>query len=85
MLDESVKTTLKKNADQLGFPVFTVPRVLKDKAARKKTETIILKTTKEINFIPNQVARRLPFQKTSAIGLIITDILNPFFINCTKC
>lgn len=88
MLDKSTKTTLKKIADQLGFSVSTVSRVLNGKAATyrisKKTEAIILKTAKELNFIPNQLARGLRLQKTLTIGLVIPDISNPFFSSIAR-
>ena len=83
MFDKSTRTTLQKIADQLGFSVSTVSRVLNGKAATyrisKKTEAIILKAAKELNFIPNQLARGLRLQKTFTIGLVIPDISNPFF------
>jgi LacI family transcriptional regulator len=83
MMDKSTETTLKKNADQLGFSVSTVSRVLNGKAATyrisKKTEAIILKAAKELNFIPNQLVHGLRLQKTLTIGLVIPDISNPFF------
>ena len=83
MPDKSTKTTLKKIGDQLGFSVSTVSRVLNGKAETyrisKKTEAIILKTAKELNFIPNQLARSLRIQKTFTIGLVIPDISNHFF------
>ena len=88
MFDKSTRTTLQKIADQLGFSVSTVSRVLNGKAATyrisKKTEAIILKAAKELNFIPNQLARGLRLQKTFTIGLVIPDISNPFFSSIAR-
>ena len=88
MLERSDKTTLKKLADQLGFSVSTVSRVLNGKAATyrisKNTETTILSAAKELDFVPNQIARGLRLQKTLTIGLVIPDISNPFFSSIAR-
>ena len=40
---------------------------------------IILDAAKEVNYRPNILARSLRLQKTMSIGLIVSDIQNPFF------
>ncbi|MBN2410913.1 LacI family DNA-binding transcriptional regulator [candidate division KSB1 bacterium] len=80
--------TLKTIAHQLGISESTVSRVLNGKASKyrisKKTEEIILKTAKELNFTPNPLARSLRLNKTNTIGLVIPDISNPFFSSIAR-
>ncbi len=80
--------TLKTIARQLGISESTVSRVLNGKASKyrisKKTEQIILKTAKKLNFTPNPLARSLRLNKTDTIGLVIPDISNPFFSSIAR-
>jgi LacI family transcriptional regulator len=75
--------TLQKIADQSGVSVSTISRILSGQAGRyrisKTTEATVRALAKQINFVPNQLARALRLKKTLTIGLIIPDISNPFF------
>lgn len=66
-----------------GFSYSTISRVLNGKAKefRISDETcrIILETAEKLDYRPNIVARSLRLQKTMTIGLIVSDIQNPFF------
>src|SRR5277367_1232003 len=60
--------------------VFTVSAVVNKKAhvgkkLRERVEAAILK----LNYRPNLLARSLAKQKTHTIGMIVSDIANPFF------
>jgi LacI family transcriptional regulator len=60
--------------------VFTVSAVINHKAhvgkkLRKRVEAAIRK----LNYRPNLIARSLAKQRTHTIGMIVTDIANPFF------
>jgi len=81
-------TTLHDIAKKSGVSVSTVSRVLNKKSVKyrinSKTEKLILKTAKELNYRPNQLARGLRLKKTHTIGLIVPDISNPFFAYVTK-
>lgn len=60
--------------------VATVSRVINKKGyVSKETEEAIIKAMKMLNYTPNDVARRLAGKKSNTIGLIIPNILNPFF------
>ena len=39
----------------------------------------ILQTIRDLNYQPNAIARSLVKRKTHTIGIIISDILNPFY------
>ncbi len=63
----------------------TVSRVINDSGyisqeTRERVEAAIL----ELGYIPNALARGLRFKKTSTIGLIVTDITNPFFTTIAR-
>src|SRR5712672_1351174 len=77
------QTTLKSIADRSGVSVTTISRVLSGQASRyrisKATEAAIRKLAKELDFVPNQLARGLRLKKTLTVGLVIPDISNPFF------
>jgi LacI family transcriptional regulator len=76
-------TTLKDIARKSGLSVSIVSRVLNKKSAKyrisKETEHRVLRTAKEMNYRPNQVAVSLRLKKTHAIGLVAPDLSNPFF------
>jgi LacI family transcriptional regulator len=44
----------------------------------------VLKAVSEINYVPNAVARGLRVKESKTIGLILTDITNPFFPDLAK-
>jgi LacI family transcriptional regulator len=79
----NTQTTLKGIANRSGVSVSTISRVLTGQASRyrisKATETAVRKLAKELDFVPNQLARGLRLKKTLTIGLVIPDISNPFF------
>lgn len=85
---KSSNPTLKSISEKLGISVSTVSRVLNGKSNHyrisKETEELILKATKELNYIPNQLARGLRLKRTNSIGYIIPDISNPFFASIAK-
>ena len=66
-----------------GFSYSTISRVLNGKAKEfrisEETCKIILEAAKKVNYRPNILARGLRLQKTMSIGLIVSDIENPFF------
>src|SRR4051794_15769281 len=77
----SAQPTLKRIASESGVSVTTISRVLTGQASRyrisKQTETAVRKLAKELDFVPNQLARGLRLKKTLTIGLVIPDISNP--------
>jgi len=67
-------------ARESGVSIFTVSAVINNKthvskARRQRVEEAIRK----LNYRPNLIARSLIKQKTQTIGMIVTDIANPFF------
>lgn len=80
--------TLQCIAEQSGVSVTTISRVLSGQAARyrisKETEAAVRKIAKEVNFVPNQLARGLRLRKTLKVGLVIPDVSNPFFAGIAR-
>ena len=69
---------LKDVADKTGFSLNTVslalrgsPRIPEDTAMR------IRNAARDLNYMPNQVAKSLVSRETKTIGLVLTDITNP--------
>lgn len=75
--------TLQQIAEKSGVSVSTISRVLSGQAGRyrisKTTEATVRALAKEVNFVPNQLARGLRLRRTLTVGLVIPDIANPFF------
>ncbi len=79
--------SIKEIANAAGVSTATVSRVLNgsDKV-KEHTAKQVMKVIEEMNYRPNNVARRMKVKPTDSlvIGLIITDIGNPFFSNVAK-
>ena len=71
---------IKDVAIAAGVSTATVSRVLADKPyVRGEVRDRVMAVVKELNYSPNRVARSLRAQKSNVIGLIVSDIQNPFF------
>jgi LacI family transcriptional regulator len=80
--------TLKHIALKTGVSVATVSRVLNGKSAKyrisKKTQALIQKVARDLNYSPNQLARSLRLSRSNTIAYINPDISNPFFSSIGK-
>ena len=80
-------TTLKDVAAYVGVHPSTVSRVLHGKEnlkISKETNDKILKAVKKLNYVPDFTARALRMKKSFTIGLIVPDILNPYFARIVR-
>jgi LacI family transcriptional regulator len=73
-------TTLHEVARRAGVSAMTVSRVVHgrgsvDSETRQRVEEAI----QALDYVPNRIARGLISQKTQTIGIIVPDIVNPFF------
>lgn len=75
------KPTIMDVAIRAGVSKATVSMVLnkKDSSISLETRERILKVIEEIGYIPSSVARSLSTNKSGTIGIILPDIINPFF------
>lgn len=75
------KTTIIDISRESGFSKSTVSKVLRNKPfVKHSTKEKILEIIKRLGYQPDEIARSLVTGKTiNSIGLIISDITNPFF------
>lgn len=78
-------STIKDVAKLAGVSPGTVSRVLNQSGYCSETvREAVLSAAKQLEYKPNSIARSLKKQSTSTIGLILTDITNPFFAGVAK-
>jgi LacI family transcriptional regulator len=78
-------TRLKDIAQDLGLSVVTVSKVLRDHPdIGAETRKRVLKRMKELNYHPNLAARALVTGQTWTLGLVVPDLLHPFFAEIAK-
>ncbi len=76
---------LKDIAKDLGLSVVTISKVLRDHPdIGEETRKRVLKRIKELNYQPNLAARALITGQTWTIGLVVPDLLHPFFAQIAK-
>lgn len=74
------KATLKQIAKELGVSVSTVSKALNDSPEiSEPTKNKIQEYAKLKNYKPNAIGLTLKNRRTKTIGVIIPNILNPFF------
>src|SRR5580704_7665009 len=76
---------LKDIARDLGVSVVTVSKVLRGNPdIGKETRRRVLKRMKELKYQPNMVARGLASGRTYAVGLVVPDLVHPYFAEFAK-
>ncbi|HMR68380.1 MAG TPA: LacI family DNA-binding transcriptional regulator [Anaerolineae bacterium] len=77
--------SIKDVAESAGVSTATVSRVLSDKPhVRPEIRERVMAAVDALSYRPNRVARSLRVQKTNIIGLIVSDIRNPFFTSVSR-
>lgn len=72
--------TIKEVAQRAHVSVGTVSNVLSGAVpVSEKLKERVMAVVKELDYHPNHVARSLKIRQTKMIGMVITDITNPFF------
>src|SRR5436309_8197597 len=72
--------SIKDVAEAAGVSTATVSRVLSNGLhVRPEVRERVMATVERLGYRPNLVARSLRSQRSSTIGLIVSDISNPFF------
>jgi LacI family transcriptional regulator len=76
---------LKDIARDLGVSVVTVSKVLRGNSdISDATRRRVLKRMKELNYQPNMMARGLASGQTYTVGLVVPDLVHPFFAEFAK-
>lgn len=77
--------SIKDVASKAGVSVATVSRVLTQSSpVRPELRQKVLDVVKELGYRPNRIASSLRKQQSQAIGVLVSDIRNPFFTSITR-
>ena len=72
--------TIHDVAKEANVSVATVSRVLNHHlAVSQKSKDAVLKAIKKLNYAPNANAKALAKNNTDTIGVVVTDVVDPFF------
>lgn len=83
--DKSTQVRLKDIAHDLGLSTVTISKVLRGHSdIGDETRKRVLKRMDELNYQPNFAARALITGRTWTIGLVVPDLLHPFFAHVAK-
>jgi LacI family transcriptional regulator len=76
---------LKDIARDLNLSVVTISKVLRDHPdIGRETRERVLKRMKELNYRPNLAARALVTGRSYIVGLVVPDLVHPFFGQVAK-
>src|SRR3954454_1993572 len=85
LTDDGSGATVKTVAAHAGVSAQTVSRVLHGTGyVSEPTRQKVLATVEAAGYRPNAVGRSLRTSRTPMVGLLITDIANPFYANLHK-
>jgi LacI family transcriptional regulator len=71
---------IKDVAKQAGVSTATVSHVINEtRFVREETRQKVIEAIEALNYQPNAIARGLVTSSTQTIGLVVSDIRNPFF------
>lgn len=78
--------TIKDISRMANVSTASVSKVINGdyKSVSELTKIRILEIARELNYKPNRLARSLVKNQTNIIGLIVTDITNPYFSSLAK-
>lgn len=87
-MSKEKKTSIKNLAASLGVSTSLVSIVLNGKARQyrisEEMAKRVIKRAEEMNYSPNLVAKNLRGGKSQLIGVIVTDISNPFYSSISR-
>ena len=76
---------IKDVAKEAGVSTATVSRVLSQKPyVTAEVQARVLEAVEKLGYRPNRVARSLRAQQSNTIGLIVSDIRNPYFTDVSR-
>ncbi len=83
--NSSMAVRMKDIARELGVSVVTVSKVLRNHSdIGPVTRERVLKRMRELNYRPNLAARALVTGRSYMVGLIVPDLVHPFFAEVAK-
>ena len=79
------RVTLSDVAREAGVSAKTVSRVVnKESAVDPATAARVTEVVERLGYRPNELARSLKGRRSRTIGLIISDVSNPFMASCAQ-
>src|SRR4030042_4482245 len=79
------KITIKDIARMANVSHTTVSRALNDKSRiSSETKKRILDLARDLDYRPDFIARSMVIRRTNTLGLVITTIVNPFYIELAQ-
>src|SRR6516225_4141347 len=80
-----MQLTIRDVAKAAGVSTATVSNVLNKRGkVGRRTRSLVLSTVRRLSYHPNLHARRLASRDTHMLGIIVSDIENPFFPEIIK-
>ena len=81
----AMTTRMKDIAEDLGLSVITISKVLRNHPdVGEETRERVLARVKELDYRPNLAARSLVTGRSYLVGLVVPDLLHPFFAEIAK-
>ncbi|MGH9600123.1 MAG: LacI family DNA-binding transcriptional regulator [Terracidiphilus sp.] len=82
---KGISVRMKDIARDMGLSTVTISKVLRGHSdISEETAKRVLKRMKELNYQPNFAARALITGRTWTVGLVVPDLLHPFFAQIAK-
>lgn len=79
------RVTLRHIADDLGLAVITVSKAIRNHPdISKSTKARVQQKIRELGYQPNWAARSLATGKSFSIGVVVPDLVHPFFAEVVK-
>src|SRR4051794_6908871 len=77
--------TVHDVAGRAGVSVATVSRVLSGRGyASSRTRELVLQAAKELDYVPNGMARGLKTQRSGLVALLVPEIVNSFYTTISR-
>ncbi|WP_346026423.1 LacI family DNA-binding transcriptional regulator [Beduinella massiliensis] len=80
-----MSVTIKDVAQKANVALSTVSRVVNNSGyVKQQTRDKVNSVIRELGYSPNAIARNLHTSRTQQIGVVVSDITNPYFSNLVK-
>ena len=82
---EITNVRIRDVAERAGVSVGTVSNTINHpELVRRRTRDAVQRAIRELGFVPNQQARVLTGASSQVIGLIVLDVVSPFFMEAAR-
>jgi LacI family transcriptional regulator len=82
---EGMRVRMKDIAQELGVSVMTISKALRNHTdIGEETRKRVLQRAQDLNYFPNAHARSLVTGRSGLIGLIVPDLVHPFFAEVAR-